>query len=121
MDRSFWLLKAAKFCVIAALLIVVATFATMYLWNWLVPVLFHGPFLSFSQTLGLLVLSRILTGGLWRGGNNFARGRAWKQRIEQRMATLSPDEREQFRQQMRSRCATAWGVRPAAVKEEVAG
>lgn len=119
MDRSFWLLKAVKFCVAAAFFVTVATFATMYLWNWLVPGLFHGPFLSFSQALGLLVLSRIFTGGFWRGGNGFAQGRAWKRRIEQRMATLSPDEREQFRQQMRSRCAAPWSSKPVA-SEEVA-
>ena len=111
MNRSFWLAKAAKFVVAAALFMTVATFATQYLWNWLVPAVFHGPLLSFGQTLGLLALSRILFGGWGRGGvgGRFARGRAWKQQMEQRLATFNPEEREKFRAQMRSRCTTAWG------------
>jgi len=105
MNRSFWVAKAAKFIVAAALFITVAVFLTQYLWNQLVPALFHGPAITYWQTLGLLVLSRILFGGWGRGGGNrFARGRAWKQRMEQRLATFSPEEREKFRAQMRSRC-----------------
>ena len=113
MNRSFWLKKAAKFIFFAALFVTVAVFLTMSLWNWLVPVLFHGPFISFGQTLGLLVLTRILFGSFGRGGRGgWARGRAWKRQMEQRMAHFSPEEREKFRQQMRSRCAGSWGRRP---------
>lgn len=115
MDRSFWLAKAAKFVVAAALFITVATAATQYLWNWLVPEIFHGPALSFGQALGLLVLSRILFGGWGRGGGQkFAQGRAWKQRMEQRLASFSPEEREKFRAQMRSRCMNSWAHKVAA-------
>lgn len=105
MDRSFWLAKAAKFLMAAALFITAATFVTQYLWNWLIPQIFHGPALTTWQALGLLVLSRILFGGWGRGGSNkFAQGRAWKQRMEQRLASFSPEEREKFRQQLRTRC-----------------
>jgi len=37
-------------------------FFTMLLWNWLVPVLFHGPELNYLQSVGLLVLTRLLVG-----------------------------------------------------------
>ena len=121
MNRSFWLAKAAKFIVLAAAFAALATLATQYLWNHLVPELFHGPALTFWQTLGLLVLSRILFGGWGRGGRgNFARGRAWKQRMEQRLASFTPEEREKFRQQMRSRCMGNWAGRPAAEAAEPA-
>jgi Spy/CpxP family protein refolding chaperone len=113
MNRSFWLKNALKFVFFAALFVAAATFATMSLWNWLMPMIFHLPMLTFWQALGLLVLSRILTGGFGRGGQGgWARGRAWKRQMQQRMEAFSPDEREKFRQQMRSRCAGAWG-RPA--------
>lgn len=115
MKPSFWLLKAVKFILAASLFITVATFVTQYLWNHLVPEIFNGPVLSFWQTLGLLVLSRILFGGWGRGGGNrFAQGRAWKKRMEHRLATFSPEEREKFRQQMRSRCMSSWAGRPTA-------
>lgn len=110
MNRSFWLKKAVKFVFFAALFVTVAVFVTMNLWNWLMPMIFHLPVLNFWQTLGLLVLSRILTGGFGRGSRGgWARGRAWKRQMVQRMEAFSPAEREQFRQQMRNRCAGAWG------------
>jgi hypothetical protein len=40
------------------------TFVVMWLWNWLVPDLFRGPELSYWQTLGLLVLSKIIFSGI---------------------------------------------------------
>jgi hypothetical protein len=36
----------------------------MLLWNWLVPQLFSGPVLGYWQTLGILILSKILFTGL---------------------------------------------------------
>jgi len=36
---------------------------TMHLWNCLIPVLFHGPIVTYWQTAGLLILSKILFSG----------------------------------------------------------
>jgi hypothetical protein len=114
MNRTFWLKKALKFVFFAALFIAVAGIATQSLWNWLVPSLFHGPVISFGQTLGLLVLSRILFGGFGRGRGSWAqKRRQWKQEIASEVSNLSPDEREKFRQQMQNRCAQ-WGRRTGA-------
>ena len=111
MNRTFWLKKALKFVFFAALFIGLAGFVTQSLWNWLVPTLFHGPLITFGQTLGLLVLSRILFGSFGRGRGSWAqKRRQWKQQITNEVATLSPEEREKFRQQMQSRCAQ-WGRR----------
>ena len=117
MNRSFWLKNAFKFVFFAALLAGLLGYVTMSLWNYLMPLIFHLPALNFWQALGLLLLSRLLFGGFGRGGQNgWARGRAWKKQMEQRMAAFSPEEREKFRQQMRSRCAGTWG-RPAPAAE----
>jgi hypothetical protein len=114
MNRTFWLRKAFKFVFFAALFVAVAGFVTQSLWNWLVPSLFHGPLISFSQTLGLLVLSRILFGGFGRGRGTWAqKRRQWKQHLAKEVETLSPEEREKFRQQMQNRCAQ-WGRRTGA-------
>jgi len=116
--KSFWLKKALKLVFFGSLFLVAAVFGTMSLWNWLVPTLFHGPVLGFGQTLGLLVLSRILLGGWGRGGAGRARwvrGRAiWQQQAAAGMASLSPEAREKFRQQMQSRCASGWARQTAA-------
>ena len=109
MNRKFWLLRGLKFVSFAALFLVAVGFATMYLWNWLVPALFHGPVISLAQTYGLLLLSRLLLG--FRGGGHggwAARRQAWKRRITAKMDHLSPEERESLRAKMERRCGPGW-------------
>jgi hypothetical protein len=72
----------------------------MHLWNWLAPALFGWRQVTFWQALGLLVLCRILFGGL--GNHNHNRSK-WRQRREERWAAMTPEEREKFRQGWRSR------------------
>ena len=81
-------------------------FGTMYLWNWLIPALFHGPLITFWQTVGLIVLSKILFGGFkgggkhrgW-GGNSMMKER-WKEKMEKRMENMTEEEKEKWK----SRC-----------------
>ena len=58
-----------KIVVGGALIIAALTAVVMWLWNMLIPELFHGPMISFWQALGLLALSKILfkSGHGWRG------------------------------------------------------
>ena len=87
-------------------LIILAVFAfsaiVMLLWNALIPELFNGPYVSYWQAMGLLVLSKILLHGF--GGRRGAHGRRWrhdrywKQRFAERMASMSPEEREKCRE-----------------------
>ena len=60
--------KYAGFGVLGVAGVFVFTFVVMWLWNWLVPELFNGPVLGYWQTLGLLVLSKILFSGI--GGSS---------------------------------------------------
>jgi hypothetical protein len=75
----------------------------MHLWNWLVPMLFAGPTITFWQSLGLLLLCRILFGS-WGGGANQGHSRSWRRRPE-RWESMTAEERERFRQDMRARWA----------------
>ena len=111
MDRKFWLLRGLRFLLFATLFIVVIGFVTQALWNWLMPELFHLPSITLAQTYGLLLLSRILFGfkPSGRAGAWARKRREWQQRMTSRMEHLSPEAREKFRQQMRSRCSAAWG------------
>ncbi|HTU45839.1 MAG TPA: hypothetical protein VMF91_12300 [Bryobacteraceae bacterium] len=78
------------------------------LWNALAPAIFGLRAISFWQALGLLVLSRVLFGrfgwGPWMRKSRFVRG--WK--------SLTPEERQRFRQAMGSRCAERFGEGEAA-------
>ena len=119
MDRKFWLLRGLRFFLFAAMFVTIAVFLTQYLWNWLMPTLFHLPVITLSQTFGLLPLSRILFG--FRGGRPGAswaqKRKALQQRMAGRMENLSPDAREKFRQQMQNRCSMAWGRHTTAATE----
>ena len=75
--------------------------AVMLLWNAILPAVFSGArSIDYLQALGLLVLSRILFGG-FRGHGGWRSRRHWA-----RWQAMTPEEREQFQQGMRSgRCA----------------
>jgi hypothetical protein len=77
-----------------ALFIALGGAVVMSLWNWLLPPLFGWGQITFWQALGLLALCRILFGGF--GFRGPRRSRRWER--------MTPEERERFRQGMRSRC-----------------
>jgi hypothetical protein len=80
-------------------------YVTMQLWNWLMPMLFGLRTITFVQTLGLLLLSKILFGGFHgRSG-----GRRWKRDMAERWEKMSPEERERLRAGMRGRWGCGWG------------
>jgi hypothetical protein len=98
----------AILAIVAAVLALIGT-VVMLLWNALVPPLFHGPPLSYWQAVGLLLLSRILFGGLrGRTGGWHWRQRRWRERWEQ----LTPEERARLREQFGSRCGRASAAAP---------
>ena len=76
---------------------------TYWLWNWLVPVIFNGPVISYWQALGLLTLTKILFFGI--GGRKHCSPDAgqWKNRFNKKMATLTPEEREVFKKKMKEK------------------
>lgn len=107
--------RGAVFFFKCVLAMVVAIFffawITYLLWNWLVPVLFNGPIISFWQALGLLALTKILFFGI--GGKRDCytppgQQPYWKQRFYEKMSSLSPEEREAFKQKMRDK----WCIPP---------
>lgn len=70
-------------------------FITMHLWNWLMPTIFSLPAITFWQTIGLLILSRLLLGGMRGHG----RGHRYQHRcIHEKWEKMTPEEREQFRE-----------------------
>lgn len=96
--RRFRPLWVAKVLSLVAAAIALAGFGVMLLWNWLMPPLTGWHSVTFVQAVGLLVLCRILFGGL--RGRGFAGG----------FRRMSPEERERFRQEMRARCGRVGGA-----------
>jgi hypothetical protein len=81
----------------------------MFLWNALMPVIFHLPLISFWQALGLLLLAKILFSG-FRGGP-FKNKR---DNLRQAWMNMNPEQRENFKQKWEQRCGgrTFGGQRP---------
>lgn len=77
-------------------------FLTMALWNYLMPAIFNLPAITFWQAIGLLVLSRILFGCGPRPGGH--RHHPWGGNFRDKLAKMTPEEREQFYQKWHSRC-----------------
>ena len=75
-------------------------FFTMYLWNWLMPVLFHLPEITFWQTIGLMVLSRLLIGGFGGHGHHRRGHHHCNSRMHEKWETMTPEERAQFREHL---------------------
>jgi len=53
-------MKALLILIIVVVCLSVGPAVTMWLWNWLMPVIFGLPTIGFWQALGLLVLTSIL-------------------------------------------------------------
>jgi hypothetical protein len=96
--------RAAKFLAFAVVMFGVFGFATMVLWNALIPDLFRGPFLTFWQAIGLLVLSHILFHNFGGRGHGHWGHRHWKHRFEAKLAAMTPEEREKFTEEYHHCC-----------------
>jgi len=99
--KGYRMWKALKIVVFVALALLVFGFVTEHLWNWLMPSIFGLKAITFLQALGLVVLSKILLGGIHKHGGGGPRG--WKRGMEERWARMSPEERERFRAGMKGR------------------
>jgi hypothetical protein len=96
-------LMVMKWTVICVLFVSLFGWVTMFLWNYLVPPIFKGPEINFWQALGLLLLSKILFGGIggkrWGGHGHMQ----WKQRYYDKLSNMSQEERERFKTRMREK------------------
>ena len=98
--RRKWILVLAPIGI--ALFILIGGEVVMHLWNWLMPALFGWRLITFWQAVGLLALCRILFGGL--SGGPTSRRSSVRSRMAEKWERMTPEEREKFRQGMRSSC-----------------
>jgi hypothetical protein len=107
-----WILRGLGIAALVVLAFFAFGYVTMYLWNWLMPYLFHLPEITFGMAIGLIILSKILFGGMRGRGGHWGGGRYWKARWN----NMTPEEREQFKAKFAQRCQSRWGS--AEVKVE---
>lgn len=83
----------------------------MLLWNAILPSLFNGPVITYWQAVGIFVLIRLLFRGFGMGkcGSSCHDRRGdWKQRFEEKLSTMTPEEREKYRERWGAKCG-CWG------------
>ena len=73
-------------------------FAAMYLWNWLMPAIFHLPEITFWQTVGLMILSRMILGFGCHGRRHHDH---YRNKMHDKWEKMTPEERENFREHIR--------------------
>lgn len=96
--------RTVKCILIAVVMFGVFGAATMLLWNGLIPDIFHGPFITFWQAIGLLVLSHILFHGFGGRMHGDWSHRHWRNRFEAKLAAMTPEEREKFKEEYNHHC-----------------
>ncbi len=98
--------KFLAWFVLGLLAVALVGFITMSLWNWLVPVIFNGPLITFWQAMGLLLLSKLLFWGFggkkqhWHGHSTESH---WKAKLYNKFSTMTPEERELVKQKMKEK------------------
>jgi hypothetical protein len=105
-SRAGWVMRgvAKGLAIVVGVIVFIALFSwvVMVLWNDLAPPVFHGPAIGYWQAFALLVLCRVLFGGLrgWRGSHGHWRRHMWRERWE----SLTPEERARLRERVMERC-----------------
>ncbi len=69
--------------------------ALMLLWNWLMPTIFGVAAINFWQALGLLMLSRLLFGGMGRMGHKHGH-RHHGNMMREKWMKMTPEQRAEF-------------------------
>ena len=110
MKRCFGFKKGLMIVFFGAICVVAFSFLTMTLWNSILVAVLGVKAISFMQALGILILSKILFGGFKGRGGCCHGGRGmWKDRMQEKFANMSPEEREKFKAEWKDRCGGRWG------------
>ncbi|RXF68903.1 hypothetical protein [Arcticibacter tournemirensis] len=99
MKRKFFVRKALLIILFVPTVITVLTFVVMALWNSVLTEVISVKPVSFWQAMGILALSKILFG--FGGGKGPGRHSFWwNKRMQSKMRSMSPEEREKFKEEM---------------------
>lgn len=103
MKKNFKPVKILGIILLVIIFLAIFSTVVMLLWNNILATVVHVGLINFWQALGILVLSKILFGG-FRGGSHWGRQQRWKHNLHDRWKNMTPEEREKFKQQLKSRC-----------------
>ncbi len=85
--------------------IILASFVTMWLWNWLMPAIFSLGTITFWQAAGILIFSKILFSGGCHGQqwHSERRKKYWHSRMEEKWHKIPKEKKEKIIQKMKEK------------------
>jgi hypothetical protein len=98
--KKRWIKKVPIAIAIGALGLIAFSAAVMFLWNGVLPAVFHIGTITIWQAMGILVLSKLLFGRRGARGHGGWRG---KKLMFGKWEQMTPEEREMFSGRMRCR------------------
>lgn len=103
--KKFWVRKGLMFFTFFIAAIILFGAIVMFLWNAILPAVVGVKAITFIQALGILLLSKILFGGFGRrGGWQRGRPNEWKDKMKNKFASMTPEEKEKFKDEWKNRC-----------------
>ena len=103
--KSFNPLKILGYAVFAIGLIFLVGFVVMLLWNAILPDILNAKPLNIWQAIGLLILSKILFGGMrWGGRGKGGYGPSKRKQWKEKWMNMTPEEREAMKEKWKNRC-----------------
>ncbi len=107
--KKFWFKKGLMFFLLFIVAVLVFGAIVMVLWNTILPGVLGVKAITFVQALGILLLSKILFGGLGRrGGWQGGRHNQWRHNMKEKWGNMTPEEREKFKAEWKNRCGGRW-------------
>jgi hypothetical protein len=88
--KALHVLKYVGFAILGIGFCIGVIFGVQALWNWLIPELFHGPVLTFWQTVGIFLLSKILLTGVAPGSQHHNKySKDWRKKYQEKCKQAS--------------------------------
>lgn len=102
MSKKYWPFKVLFFLLAAGAFISLAGFIVMKLWNALLPDILGVKEVTMWQSIGILVLSRILFGGWGKFGRHHSgpKSAMWRRKWH----AMSDEEKEAFKTKWKEKC-----------------
>jgi hypothetical protein len=108
--KKFWFKKGLMFLILFIAGVIIFSAIVMQLWNAILPAVLGVKTVTFAQAFGILVLSKILFGGFGRRGGWNGRGGHWRRNMQDKWSSMTPEEREKFKSEWKSRCGGRWNM-----------
>lgn len=107
--KKFWIKKGLLFFTFFIAFVLLLGLVVMGLWNAILPAVIGVKVITFTQALGILLLSKILFSGFHGGFKG--RREQWKMKMQEKMGNMTPEEKEKFKAEWQNRCGSRWKMR----------